>query len=99
MEKDFYYVELYEIYGELLTKNQKDAFYSHFCLDLSLAEIAEGIGVGRQSVFDTIKMAKAKLDKFESALKLKSKFDKLKSIAEKTNDKELSAELYALIGE
>lgn len=99
MEKDFYYIELFEIYGDLLTKNQKDAFYSHFCLDLSLAEIAEGSGVGRQSVFDMIKNAKAKLDKLESVLKLKSKFDELKNIAKNTTDKELSTKLYALIGE
>ena len=41
MKKDFYYIELYEIYKGLLTDKQQDMFYSHYLLDLSYAEIAE----------------------------------------------------------
>lgn len=99
MKNDFYYVELFEIYGDLLTENQKEAFYSHFCLDLSLAEIAEGMKVGRQSVFDSVKKAKANLDKYESVLGLKSKFREIKKIADESADKNLAAKLLSVIGE
>ncbi len=99
MEEDFYYVELFEIYGGLLTENQRDAFYSHFCLDLSLAEIAEDMKVGRQSVFDSVKKAKANLIKYESVLNLKSKFCEIKNIAEASADKDLAAKLISVIGE
>lgn len=99
MEKDFYYIELFEIYGGLLTENQKDAFYSHYCLDLSLAEIAEDKGLGRQSVFDTIKNAKTKLDEYERVLKLREKFKKLKALAEAATEEKLAAEIISVIGE
>lgn len=99
MEKDFYYIELFEIYGGLLTVNQKDAFYSHYCLDLSLAEIAEDKGLGRQSVFDTIKNAKTKLDEYEKLLKLREKFNKLKKLAQSVGDEKIASEIFSVIGE
>ena len=82
MKEDIYYVELFDIYANLLTENQRQTFYSHYCLDLTLAEIAEETGTARQSVFDAIKKVKEKLAEYEQALKLKEKKDALRSFAE-----------------
>lgn len=82
MKEDIYYVELFDIYANLLTENQRQTFYSHYCLDLTLAEIAEETGTARQSVFDAIKKVKEKLAEYEQALKLKEKKDALCSFAE-----------------
>ena len=81
MKEDIYYVELFDIYANLLTENQRQTFYSHYCLDLTLAEIAEETGTARQSVFDAIKKVKEKLAEYEQALKLKEKDDALRSFA------------------
>ena len=60
MQNDIYFVQLFDLYKGLLTENQRGIFYSHYCLDLSLAEIAEENGVKRQSVMDAIKKVKEK---------------------------------------
>lgn len=97
MKKDFYYIELFEIYKGLLTDKQQDMFYSHYLLDLSYAEIAETEGTMRQSVFDAIKKVKAKLDEYESVLRLKEKYDGLTEIANEV-DSELSNKIMEIIG-
>ncbi len=85
MNKDFYYVELFEIYKGLLTEKQREMFYSHFCLDLSYGEIAETEGNMRQSVYDAIKKVKIKLDESENSLKIKGKFDLIRSVLQNEN--------------
>lgn len=99
MEQDFYFIELFEIYGGLLTENQRSAFYSHYCLDLSLAEIASNTGTGRQSVYETVKSVKAKLEEYEKILHLKEKFTRLNEIAAETSDKKTGVDILSVIGE
>ncbi len=90
MEKDFRYVELFELYQGLLTDRQRQMFSSHYCYDLSLSEIAEPDGNTRQSVYAVVKNVKAKLDEYESALGLYKKNQKLMELA---NEEGLSQEL------
>ena len=90
MEKDFRYVELFELYQGLLTDRQRQIFSSHYCYDLSLSEIAEPDGNTRQSVYAVVKNVKAKLDDYESALGLYKKNQKLIELA---NEEGLSQEL------
>ena len=87
MQEDIYFVKLFDLYSGLLTDNQRELFYMHYCLDLSFAEIAEETGTARQSVFDAIKKVKEKLSEYENILKLERKFENLKTFA-KTLDKE-----------
>lgn len=98
MEKEFYYIELFEIYKGLLTDKQRDMFYSHYCLDLSFREIAETEKSSRQSVYDAIKKVKLKLDEYEKELRLREINQGIIELAEKTDDKELSARLNEIIG-
>ena len=100
MEKDFRYVELFELYQSLLTKRQRELFSSHYLFDLSLAEIAEPEGNSRQSVYAAIKKVKQKLDEYEKDLGLYKKNIELTNIAQKIKDsnKELSNKILEIIG-
>ena len=86
MEKDLEYIELFELYKDLLTDKQRELFSSHYLFDLSLAEIAEQEGGSRQSVYDAVKKVKKKLDEYESALSLREKNMALLEIANETED-------------
>ena len=100
MEKDFRYVELFEIYQWLLTEKQRETFLSHYCFDLSLSEIAEPEGNTRQSVYAVVKKVKQKLDEYEEKLKIYEKNQKLYDIAKdvKAKDGEIYDKLVQLIG-
>lgn len=98
MENDFYYTELFEIYKGLLTETQRDTFYAHYYLDLSLAEIAEQQKSSRQSVFDAVKKVKAKLTEYERELKIKATESEILSIAESLSDKALKERLKNAVG-
>lgn len=97
MEKNFYYVELFEIYKSLLTEKQKEVFEMHFLLDFSLSEISEEKGISRQNVNDAIKGAKKKLDELETLLKLKQKHDALKELEKNVTDNKTAEEIKRII--
>ena len=56
---------LFDYYGELLTERQRMCFDLKYNQDLSLAEIAQELGVSRQGVFDNITRAEAHLARME----------------------------------
>lgn len=82
MEEKFYFVELYEIYKNLLTEKQNDIIFNHYVLDLSLSEIAEEKGITRQNVSDTLKNAKEKLEELERVLSIYKKNTELNKLAD-----------------
>ncbi len=56
---------LLDQYGELLTGKQRDCFDLYCNQDLTLAEIAELMGVSRQGVHDAVTRAEAQLLRYE----------------------------------
>ncbi len=82
MEKDFALIELFDIYGGLLTDRQRELFTSYYLYDLSLAEIAEPEGKTRQNVYEQVKKVKAKLLEYETLLQVKAKNRAVLSVAE-----------------
>ncbi|UUM19647.1 MULTISPECIES: sigma factor-like helix-turn-helix DNA-binding protein [unclassified Mycoplasma] len=60
------YTLLYEKYGFLLTKVQRQAFELYFYKDLSYAEVALILATTRSSVYDAVDKAFKKLNKIES---------------------------------
>lgn len=99
MEKDFRYVELFELYQGLLTDRQRQIFSSHYCYDLSLSEIAEPDGNTRQSVYAVVKNVKAKLDEYEKELGLYKKNQKLVELANEVGtNKELAQKILEIVG-
>ena len=83
-EKDLSLTILFDMYGGLLSANEKDAFEYYYCDDLSLSEIAEIMKMTRQGVRDNIVRAEKLLRDCEEKLGLKKKFsetERLLSIA------------------
>lgn len=57
-------------YGGLLTDKQREALRLHCAEDLSLAEIADAMGVSRQNVHELIARSETKLRRYEASLHL-----------------------------
>ena len=57
---------LFDYYGDMLTERQRMCLDLRYNQDLSLAEIAEELGVSRQGVHDNITRAEVHLAKMEA---------------------------------
>lgn len=55
MAKDLRFSRLLDVYGSMLTDKQYEMLDFYYNQDLSLSEIAEGEGISRQGVRDSIK--------------------------------------------
>ncbi len=73
-------IELYDIYGSLLTDKQRTYFEDYYYMDLSLAEIAENYNISRNAIHDQLKRVNEALINFESNLHLHNKFKKIKNL-------------------
>ncbi len=76
---------LYDFYGELLTKHQRQIYENIVNDDLSLGEIAEELGVSRQSVHDIVKRCDKTLHEYEEKLRPIARFQSIKAKIEKIN--------------
>ena len=61
---------LYDFYGDLLTKKQKEIYHMYFCEDLSLSEIGSKFGISRQAVNFSLKQSQKSFNALEAALGL-----------------------------
>lgn len=69
-EKKFKIIELFDTYGELLTKRQSEVLTNYIDEDLNLVEIAENDGVSKQAIYDNINKSIAKLEVYEEKLNI-----------------------------
>lgn len=83
MEKLLEITLLYDFYGELLTKRQKEMFELYYLNDLSLSEIGEQLNISRQAVRDSLKHTMQTLQVYENKLCLIDKFLTEKSFIDK----------------
>ena len=74
---------LYDFYGELLTKRQRDVMTLYHEENLSLSEIAEEFSISRQGVHDALKNAEKSLINYENKLGLVGKFMKSSEAVER----------------
>ncbi len=65
---------LYDFYGNLLSDRQREVVGMHCDDDLSLAEIAEELGISRQGVHDALKNGRRALDEYEEKLGMVKRF-------------------------
>ena len=65
---------LFDLYGEMLTKKQREYFHLHYNEDLSLSEIAESEGISRQGVWDNIRRAEEALRRTEEKIGLLERY-------------------------
>ena len=72
---------LYDLYGGLLSKNQKLVYEYHVNDDLSFTEIGEELNMTRQAAYDLFKNADKKLKDIDKKLELSSRFKDIELIA------------------
>lgn len=65
---------LYDFYSSLLTAKQRECLELYYQYDLSLAEIAENIGISRQGVHDLLKRGVKSLEKLKQNWDLRKSF-------------------------
>ncbi|MBQ7293320.1 MAG: winged helix-turn-helix transcriptional regulator [Clostridia bacterium] len=104
-EKNLKLACLLDFYGEVLSERKQSVLSLYYNEDLSLAEIAEEIGISRQGVRDLIKKAEEELLFLEEKLGLEKKLnealtqsDKIfKLIKDEQISEKLSLEMETLV--
>ena len=86
MESRFYLINLYDIYGELLTEKQQEYFEDYYFNNLTLAEMSENCDVSRNAIHKQLNETEEKLNRYETILKLYEKNKKIKKICEKLDE-------------
>ena len=81
-EKNLKIGYLLDFYGDILPDRKREVLDFYYNDDLSLAEIAEDIGISRQGVRDIIKKAEEQLLFYEEKLGLAARFTAAQNAAE-----------------
>lgn len=89
MEERLNLINLYDIYGELLTDKQQTYFEEYYFNNLSLSEMSDLYEVSRSAVSKSLKEIEAKLNNYEDKLKIMDKLNKVNKLIkdEKIKDK------------
>ena len=82
-EKNLAISDLLDTYSAVLSDRHRELLDYYYNQDLSLAEIAELVGISRQGVRDGIKKAEEELFFLEERLQLQKKTNSLREVAEK----------------
>lgn len=96
MEDLFYFNELYDLYGELLTEKQQEYFEEYYFNNLSFSEIAENYDVSRNAVFKQLNITKAKLIEYEEKLELMKKRKIIEEIIQIEANEEIKNKLESI---
>lgn len=78
MENREYLNSLFDIYKELLTMKEQQAFSEHYIEDLSMQEIADNLNVSKSNIGMIVKRAEQKLIDYEAKLHILEKNNKIK---------------------
>lgn len=81
-QKNMRFVYLLDFYAELLDEHIRGVMRAYYEDDLSLAEVAEDVGISRQGVRHLIKKGEEQLEFFESKLGLASRDEELTKLCE-----------------
>lgn len=71
---------LFDFYGELLTKHQKEVYGEYIQEDVSISEIAQLNGISRQGAHDMIRRCEKLLNSYEDRLHLVDHYLKIKKL-------------------
>lgn len=80
MDKNVEIGILYEYYGGLLTETQSESIEKYYLEDLSITEIADMMGVSKQSISENLKRSERTLLNFEENLGLYKKMISLSEL-------------------
>ena len=90
-ERTIRYVNLFNIYKDMLTYKQQVIVGDYFLADLSLSEIATERNISRSAVEDALSKACKKMDDFESKLHLLEKKENISKITANLKNKALNS--------
>lgn len=96
MQKEVYYNNLFDYYGDLLNEKQQEYFKYYYFDNLSLSEIADNLNLSRNAIHKQLKLIEEKLEFYDSKLKLIDKDKKLIEFSNKINSN-LKEELLNII--
>lgn len=97
MDEVFYYNDLFDIYGELLTDKQKDYFRDYYFDNLSYGEIGDKYSVSRNAVFKQLKMAIDKLEELEESLHIYKIFNQIKDKVNEISDENIKKDIMNIL--
>ena len=76
-EKNLKLAYLLDFYGDVLDEHTRGVMKAYYDDDLSLSEIAEGVGISRQGVRHLIKKGEEQLEFLETRLGLAEQYERL----------------------
>lgn len=82
MVKNLDFVLLLDCYGSLLTERQRTLLEGYYDEDLSLAELAEPLGISRQAVHDSIRRGERQLEALEAQMGIAARLKAAQSLFE-----------------
>lgn len=97
MDNRLYLIDLYDLYGELLTDKQQLYFKDYYFDNLSYGEIAEKYNISRNASFKQLKNAVDKLNELESILHIYINNKIIRELIVKEKDENIKKELEKLI--
>lgn len=97
LDKSIRICNLFDIYGHMLSKKQKEMIEEHFYQDCSLSEIAENQNISRQAVLDAITKSTLRLEEFENGLHLLEIKDSINKIKGTKEDQKLLSHIKSII--
>lgn len=80
--KNLEFVLLLDCYGSLLTERQRELLEGYYNEDLSLAELAEPLGISRQAVHDSIRRGERQLLGLEEQMGLAARLKQCRTLFE-----------------
>ncbi len=89
--KNLDFVLLLDCYGNMLTERQRTLLEGYYDEDLSLAELAEPLGISRQAVHDSIRRGERLLEEYEAKMGIAERLKAARAVFEEIEA--LSAEL------
>ena len=87
MDERNYIINLYDIYGDLLTEHQQTYFEDYYFNNLSLSEMSENYDISRNGIHKQVKDAEEKLKKYEEKLNIYNRNTNIKNIIQELDEK------------
>ena len=88
---------LFDIYGDLLTKRQKEICSLYFEEDFSYTEISEALEISRAAVQDSLKKSMQHLHKYEDIIQYVSKRKRIVSLLKDLDDDKIKEEILSIL--
>ena len=80
MKERLYLINLYDLYGNLLTDKQQTYFEEYYFNNLSLSEMSDLYNVSRSAIGKSLKEIETKLNNYEDKINIYSKLNKVNKL-------------------